>query len=358
MMPDSRTWSRSSRPRAGAAAGAQATTRSWRRPRLSLARRGGPRRFRKQEASEAMSDSKGKGVMQWSGEACAACQHLHHACGPECVFAPHFPASEGPATFAMVDARFGADHVGLVLCSLSREQQAEAVREFVFEAQRPGAALVRPAAPPEGTRPPCAACKHLRQKCEPNCMYKPYFPVDSDPERFATAYAVYEAHKSVYEARRRQNDLVDGVPIFQTAVKMLEKLLAARDEEIARYTGEEAVSRPFVPAYEPEPQPPMTNEETVEVVTHQVMLQSAADAVAGVTDFVTPLHEELVKEMTPYAPGSSTGVTAAAVPGPAQSSTDIHMQQQPSQASTAAADVEDPDLPEGGDAADEPSQVL
>ncbi|GJN10230.1 hypothetical protein PR202_ga28308 [Eleusine coracana subsp. coracana] len=97
---------------------------------------GGPMKFRKQEASEAMSDTKGKGVMQWSGEACAACQHLQHACGPECVFAPHFPASEGTARFAKVDARFGADHLGLVLCSLSREQQAEAVCEFVFEAQQ------------------------------------------------------------------------------------------------------------------------------------------------------------------------------------------------------------------------------
>ncbi|GJN10224.1 hypothetical protein PR202_ga28301 [Eleusine coracana subsp. coracana] len=275
-----------------------------------------------------MSDSKGKGVMQWSGEACAACQHLQHACGPECVFAPHFPASEGPARFAMVDARFGADHVGLVLCSLSREQQVEAVREFVFEAQRPGAAVVRPAAPPEGTRPPCAACKHLRQKCEPNCMYKPDFPVDSDPERFARAYAVYEAHKSVYEARRPQHDPVDGVTsnvsILETAVKMLEKLVAARGEEIHRRGGG---------------------------------FQALPDAVAGITDFVTPLHEELVKEMTPYAPGSSTGVTAAAVPGPAQSSTDIHMQQQPSQVSTAAADVQDPaGLPEEEDAGDEPSQ--
>ncbi|GJN10229.1 hypothetical protein PR202_ga28307 [Eleusine coracana subsp. coracana] len=161
-------------------------------------------------------------------------------------------------------------------------------------------------------------------------MYKPDFPVDSDPERFARAYAVYEAHKSVYEARRPQHDPVDGVTsnvsILETAVKMLEKLVAARGEEIHRRGGG---------------------------------FQALPDAVAGVTDFVTPLHEELVKEMTPYAPGSrsSTGVTAAVVLGPAQSSTDIHMQQQPSEASTAAAGVQDPGLPEEEDAGDDPSQV-
>jgi hypothetical protein len=73
------------------------------------------------------------------------------------------------------------------------------------------------------------------------------------------------------------------------------------------------------------------------------MQQSAADAVAGVTHFATPLHEQFV--MT----GSGAGTTVA-VPGPSEmTAATILMQRPPSQAPAAVAGVQDPGLPEAGD---------
>ncbi|CAN6241814.1 unnamed protein product [Urochloa humidicola] len=49
-----------------------------------------------------------------------------------------------------------------------------------------------PPAPPPTTPPTpgCAACKHKRQKCSPDCVLAPYFPAD-DPEKFRSVLRVF-----------------------------------------------------------------------------------------------------------------------------------------------------------------------
>ncbi|GJN10231.1 hypothetical protein PR202_ga28309 [Eleusine coracana subsp. coracana] len=127
---------------------------------------------------------------------CAACRHLQITC----VFAPHFPASDDPARFAAVNARFGTSHVALILCGLSPAKQAEAARSFVRQAQHPTAAA-GPPAPPLERRPPCSACKHFRKKCEPDCVFWPHYPPDDDPKRFAAVHAVYGARNMARHLR-------------------------------------------------------------------------------------------------------------------------------------------------------------
>lgn len=39
---------------------------------------------------------------------------------------------------------------------------------------------------------PCAACKLLRRRCAPDCIFAPYFPAD-DPHKFASVHKVFGA---------------------------------------------------------------------------------------------------------------------------------------------------------------------
>ncbi|KAL0358739.1 UNVERIFIED_CONTAM: protein ASYMMETRIC LEAVES 2 [Sesamum angustifolium] len=39
---------------------------------------------------------------------------------------------------------------------------------------------------------PCAACKFLRRKCQPECVFAPYFPPDQ-PQKFANVHKVFGA---------------------------------------------------------------------------------------------------------------------------------------------------------------------
>uniref|UniRef100_A0A7N0VH00 LOB domain-containing protein n=1 Tax=Kalanchoe fedtschenkoi TaxID=63787 RepID=A0A7N0VH00_KALFE len=40
---------------------------------------------------------------------------------------------------------------------------------------------------------PCGACKFLRRKCAPDCIFAPYFCPDQGPERFAAIHKVFGA---------------------------------------------------------------------------------------------------------------------------------------------------------------------
>ncbi|CAN6234963.1 unnamed protein product [Urochloa humidicola] len=48
----------------------------------------------------------------------------------------------------------------------------------------------RPAGGGGGAPPVCAACKHKRQKCAPDCVLAPYFPA-GDPEKFRSVLRVF-----------------------------------------------------------------------------------------------------------------------------------------------------------------------
>ncbi|GER55195.1 LOB domain-containing protein [Striga asiatica] len=44
-----------------------------------------------------------------------------------------------------------------------------------------------------GTGSPCGACKFLRRKCAPNCVFGPYFCSEQGPARFAAIHKVFGA---------------------------------------------------------------------------------------------------------------------------------------------------------------------
>ncbi|KAI5426511.1 LOB domain-containing protein 16, variant 2 [Lathyrus oleraceus] len=44
-----------------------------------------------------------------------------------------------------------------------------------------------------GTGSPCGACKFLRRKCAPDCIFAPYFCSEQGPARFAAIHKVFGA---------------------------------------------------------------------------------------------------------------------------------------------------------------------
>ncbi|GMI70579.1 ASYMMETRIC LEAVES2-LIKE 18, lateral organ boundaries-domain 16 [Hibiscus trionum] len=73
---------------------------------------------------------------------------------------------------------------------------------------------------------PCGACKFLRRKCTPDCIFAPYFCSEQGPEKFAAIHKVFgasnvsklllriPAHRRsetvAYEAKARIQDPVHG----------------------------------------------------------------------------------------------------------------------------------------------------
>eukprot|EP00249_Psilotum_nudum_P003141 c16461_g1_i1 orf=866-1567(-) len=106
---------------------------------------------------------------------------------------------------------------------------------------------------------PCAACKFLRRKCTPECVFAPYFPPDH-PQKFANVHKIFGAsnvtkllnelpvhqredavNSLAYEADARVKDPVYGcvgaISILQRQIIQLQKELAMARSELGRYTG-------------------------------------------------------------------------------------------------------------------------
>ncbi|XP_071693491.1 LOB domain-containing protein 10-like [Rutidosis leptorrhynchoides] len=106
---------------------------------------------------------------------------------------------------------------------------------------------------------PCAACKFLRRKCTPECVYAPYFPPDQ-PQKFANVHKVFGAsnvakilnelntsqredavNSLAYEADARLRDPVYGcvglISILQHRLKQVQNDLHNAKLEFANYTG-------------------------------------------------------------------------------------------------------------------------
>ncbi|KAG8634994.1 hypothetical protein MANES_17G112700v8 [Manihot esculenta] len=104
---------------------------------------------------------------------------------------------------------------------------------------------------------PCAACKSLRRKCLPNCIFSPYFPPE-EPQKFAIVHKIFgasnvnkllnevlphqreDAVKSLaYEAEARLKDPVYGcvgaISVLQSQVIKLQKELDATQADLIRY---------------------------------------------------------------------------------------------------------------------------
>ncbi|KAI3825696.1 hypothetical protein L1987_07261 [Smallanthus sonchifolius] len=104
---------------------------------------------------------------------------------------------------------------------------------------------------------PCAACKFLRRKCMPGCIFAPYFPPE-EPQKFANVHKIFgasnvtkllndlEPHQRedavnslAYEAEARVRDPVYGcvgaISFLQRQVDCLQKELDAANADLIRY---------------------------------------------------------------------------------------------------------------------------
>ncbi|CAN1247426.1 LOB domain-containing protein 25 [Linum perenne] len=107
------------------------------------------------------------------------------------------------------------------------------------------------------TNSPCAACKFLRRKCLPECIFAPYFPPE-EPHKFANVHKIFGAsnvskllnevmphqredavNSLAYEAEARLKDPVYGcvgaISVLQRQVIRLQKELDATNADLIRY---------------------------------------------------------------------------------------------------------------------------
>ncbi|XP_008807271.2 protein ASYMMETRIC LEAVES 2 [Phoenix dactylifera] len=107
------------------------------------------------------------------------------------------------------------------------------------------------------TSSPCAACKFLRRKCQPDCVFAPYFPPDQ-PQKFVHVHRVFGAsnvtkllnelhpyqredavNSLAYEADMRLRDPVYGcvgvISILQHQLRQLQMDLSCARAEISKY---------------------------------------------------------------------------------------------------------------------------
>lgn len=105
---------------------------------------------------------------------------------------------------------------------------------------------------------PCAACKFLRRKCMPDCIFAPYFPPE-EPHKFANVHKIFGAsnvskilnevlphqredavNSLAYEAEARIKDPVYGcvgaISVLQRQVIRLQKELDATHADLIRYS--------------------------------------------------------------------------------------------------------------------------
>ncbi|XP_068637457.1 LOB domain-containing protein 25-like isoform X2 [Aristolochia californica] len=111
---------------------------------------------------------------------------------------------------------------------------------------------------------PCAACKFLRRKCMPGCIFAPYFPPE-EPQKFANVHKIFGAsnvtkllnellphqredavNSLAYEAEARMKDPVYGcvgaISVLQRQVHRLQKELDAANADLIRYACNEIPS--------------------------------------------------------------------------------------------------------------------
>ncbi|KAI5064517.1 hypothetical protein GOP47_0021187 [Adiantum capillus-veneris] len=111
---------------------------------------------------------------------------------------------------------------------------------------------------------PCGACKFLRRKCTPECVFAPYFPPDQ-PLKFSNAHKIFGAsniakilselpvhqraaavNSLAYEAQARMKDPVYGcvgaISYLKRHIETLEMEIRAARAELARYVQQDNAS--------------------------------------------------------------------------------------------------------------------
>ncbi|PON43840.1 Lateral organ boundaries domain containing protein [Trema orientale] len=116
---------------------------------------------------------------------------------------------------------------------------------------------------------PCAACKFLRRKCQPECVFAPYFPPDQ-PQKFANVHKVFGAsnvtkllnellpsqredavNSLAYEADMRLRDPVYGcvgvISLLQHQLRQLQMDLSCAKSELSNVNSERVSLIGFIP---------------------------------------------------------------------------------------------------------------
>ncbi|KAE8706263.1 LOB domain-containing protein 6 [Hibiscus syriacus] len=116
---------------------------------------------------------------------------------------------------------------------------------------------------------PCAACKFLRRKCMPDCVFSPYFPPE-ETQKFVNVHKVFGAsnvskllnevptyqredavNSLAFEAEARLKDPVYGcvgaISVLQRQVIRLQRELDATNANLIRYVYNEMPPRPPPP---------------------------------------------------------------------------------------------------------------
>ena len=148
--------------------------------------------------------------------------------------------------------RGGATLAGVIRlgCTLGNDAVSAAFEGFGHPA------VITVAAAVCGTGSPCAACKSLRRKCQPDCVFAPYFSTDQGAARFAAIHKVFGASNAskllshlpvadrceavvtiTYEAQARLRDPVYGcvgvISILQHNLRQLQQDLARAKDELS-----------------------------------------------------------------------------------------------------------------------------
>lgn len=123
------------------------------------------------------------------------------------------------------------------------------------------------------SNPPCAACKFLRRKCLPDCVFAPYFPPE-EPQKFANVHKIFGAsnvskllnevhphqredavNSLAYEAEARMKDPVYGcvgaISVLQRQVIRLQKELDATNADLMRHACNEMAGNSALPGANP-----------------------------------------------------------------------------------------------------------
>ncbi|KAK2663683.1 hypothetical protein Ddye_002257 [Dipteronia dyeriana] len=140
---------------------------------------------------------------------------------------------------------------------------------------------------------PCAACKFLRRKCMPGCIFAPYFPPE-EPQKFANVHKIFGAsnvtkllnellphqredavNSLAYEAEARVRDPVYGcvgaISFLQRQVQRLQKELDAANADLIRFACND------IPTALPAPPPPIVPRQRPLEFNRRIGNQSGAD---------------------------------------------------------------------------------
>lgn len=146
---------------------------------------------------------------------------------------------------------------------------------------------------------PCAACKFLRRKCMPGCIFAPYFPPE-EPQKFANVHKIFGAsnvtkllnellphqredavNSLAYEAEARVRDPVYGcvgaISFLQRQVDRLQKELDAANADLIRYANEIIIH----PSPSPSPAPAPHGGINMMMINQRRMSSAAAGGGGG-----------------------------------------------------------------------------